>query len=57
MILREIGPIDDRTRPAILYREVAAAVALNPGRRDQLSRGEIEMVNPDFSQEVGASGL
>jgi hypothetical protein len=44
MILPEIGPIDGRTRPAIMYREVACAVAEDLGGKDQLSRAQLELV-------------
>jgi hypothetical protein len=44
MILPEIGAIDGRTRPAIMYREVACAVAEDLGGKDQLSRAQLELV-------------
>jgi hypothetical protein len=44
MILPELGPIDGRSRPAILFREVAAAVASDLGGRDRLTRAQLELV-------------
>jgi hypothetical protein len=44
MVLPEIGPVDGRTRPAIMYREVACAVAEDLGGKDQLSRAQLELV-------------
>jgi hypothetical protein len=44
MVLPEIGPVDGRTRPAILYREVAGAIAGDLGGLDQLSRAQRELV-------------
>jgi hypothetical protein len=44
MILPEIGPIDGRTRPAIMYREVARAVASDLGGTDNLTRAQKELI-------------
>jgi hypothetical protein len=44
MILPELGPIDGRSRPAILFRGVAAAVASDLGGRDRLTRAQLELV-------------
>jgi hypothetical protein len=39
MIVPEVGPIDGRTRPAILYKEVAGAVAADLGGAEHLPAG------------------
>jgi hypothetical protein len=57
MILPEIGAIDGRTRPAMLYREVAQAIAEDRGGAGQLSRGEMSLVRRAAGLEVVANAM
>jgi hypothetical protein len=44
LILPEIGAVDGRTRPAMLYKEVAGAVADDLGGVQHLTRAQKELV-------------
>jgi hypothetical protein len=57
MVLPEAGPIDGRTRPAVLFREVAGQIAEDRGGVSQLSRGEMSLVRRAAGLEVVANAL
>jgi hypothetical protein len=44
MILPEVGPVDGRTRPAIKFRETAAALADDLGGVEALTRAQMELI-------------
>jgi hypothetical protein len=44
VVLPEIGPVDGRTRPAILYKEVAAAIVADLGGLNFITRAQRELV-------------
>lgn len=43
-LLPEVGEIDGRTRPAVLFKQLASEMAADLGGADRLSRAQLELV-------------